>query len=102
MIRHLVLARFAPDTAASEIAAIFNDLGALRRHIPRMLTFQAGANVSPEGLARGYSHAIAIDFADSGARDAFLVDPAHKTAGARLVAACAGGVEGLLVIDIEM
>ena len=102
MIRHLVLTRFRPDTAAGEIAAIFKDLGDLRGHMQGMLAFHAGATVSPERLARGYSHAIAIDFSDSASRDAYLVDPAHKAAGARLVAACAGGVEGVLVVDIEI
>lgn len=102
MIRHLVLMRFRPDTAAGEVAAIFNDLDDLRRHMPGMLNFHAGANVSPEELARGYSHAIAIDFSDSAARGAYLIDPAHKAAGARLVAACAGGVEGVLVVDLEI
>ena len=102
MIRHLVLTRFRHEASAGEIAAVFNDLRDLRRHMPGMLNFHAGANVSPEALARGYSHAIAIDFADSASRDAYLIDPAHKAAGARLVAACAGGVDGVLVIDIEI
>ena len=102
MIRHLVLTRFRSDVAVGEIAAVFNDLANLRGHMPKMLAFHAGANVSPEGLGRGYSHAIAIDFTDSAARDAYLVDPAHKAAGARLVAACEGGVEGVLVVDLEI
>ena len=102
MIRHLVLVRFRPDVAASEIAAIFAALADLRGHMPGMRDFHAGANVSPEELARGYSHAITIDFFDSESRDAYLIDAAHKAAGARLVAACAGGVEGVLVVDLEL
>lgn len=43
-----------------------------------------------------------MDFPDAAARDAYLVDPAHKEAGDRLVAALEGGVAGLLVFDIEV
>ena len=99
MIRHIVLARLRDTTAPAEIAAIVADLGALRAHLPGMLTFHGGANISPEGLARGHTHAFTVDFADAAARDAYLVHPAHKAAGERLVAACEGGVAGILAMD---
>ena len=99
MIRHIVLARLRDTTPEAEIAAILAELDALRAHLPGMLNFHGGANVSPEGLARGYSHAFTVDFADAAARDAYLADPAHKAAGGRLVAACEGGVAGILVVD---
>jgi len=67
-----------------------------------MLSFKSGANVSPEGLARGFTHAFTVDFADVAARDAYLVHPAHQAAGARLVAAAQGGIDGLLVIDLDI
>ena len=102
MIRHIVLARFPSETAPAEIAAIFADLAALRQQLPGMLAFAAGVNVSPERLARGYTHAFTVDFADTMARDAYLVHPLHKAAGGRLVAACAGGVDGILVADFEL
>ena len=35
------------------------------------------------------------------ARDAYLMDPGHKKTGARLVAAAVGGVEGILVYDLD-
>lgn len=36
-----------------------------------------GTNCSPEGEARGHTHAFIITFHDAIARDAYLVDPAH-------------------------
>ena len=102
MIRHIVLARFRPEPTPAEIAAIFAELAALRQHLPGMLAFHAGANVSPELLARGYTHAFTVDFIDAVARDAYLVHSLHKAAGGRLVAACAGGVDGILVMDFEL
>ena len=43
-----------------------------------------------------------MDLADAAARDRYLVDPAHKAAGARLVAALEGGATGLVVFDLEV
>ena len=101
MIRHVVLVRFHQDVAAGEIAAIFADLAALKPLVPGFQSFAAGPNVSPEGLARGYTHGFTVDFADAAARDAYLVHPAHQRAGARLVASAQDGVGGLVVLDIE-
>ena len=102
MIRHIVLVRFNTATAASEQDAIFADLAALGALLPGLGGFSHGPDVSPESLARGFTHAFTIDFADAAARDAYLVHPAHQAAGARLVAAAAGGLDGLVVIDIPL
>jgi hypothetical protein len=102
VIRHLVLVRFAQATPPAERDAIFADLAALRAVLPGMRGFAAGANVSPEGRARGYTHAFTADFADAAARDAYLDHPAHKAAGARLVAALEGGREGSLILDFAV
>ena len=102
MIRHLVLVRFRDDVATAEISAIFDELRALRSVLPGMLAFTGGENVSPEGLARGFTHAFSCDFKDAGVRDAYLVHPAHKAAGERLVAATQGGVDGLAVVDFKI
>jgi hypothetical protein len=102
MIRHLVLVRFASRTPPSEIAAVLDQLGQLKGIVPGLLAFGAGPNRSPEGLSRGYTHAFSVDFADESARDAYLVHPAHKEAGARLVDAAEGGVDGLAVIDFAI
>jgi hypothetical protein len=99
-ITHIVLCRFRSDLPATEIAAIWAELAALRNVVPGIASARFGANVSPEALGRGHSHGFVITFADTAARDAYLDHPAHKAAGARLVAACAGGVDGLTVVDI--
>jgi hypothetical protein len=102
MIRHIVFVKFPADARAETIDALFAALDDLREALPGMLNFKGGANVSPEGLARGFTHAFVADFADAAARDAYLVHPAHQAAGARLVAAAAGGIDGLIVIDIDI
>jgi hypothetical protein len=102
MIRHTVLVKFPAETRAETIDALFAALDDLRALLPGMLNFKGGANVSPEGLARGFTHAFVADFADVAARDAYLVHPAHKAAGANLVAAADSGIDGLIVVDIDI
>jgi hypothetical protein len=102
MIRHIVLARFRADVCETARAQVFASLSALKAVVPGMIGFDAGANVSPEKLARGHNNAFVVDFVDGAARDAYLVHPAHKAAGAALVALTEGGVDGLIVLDFEI
>jgi len=101
MIRHIVLVRFSAD-AFPEIESVFAELEGLRDFLPGMTGFSGGANASPEGLARGFTHAFTVDFVDAAARDAYLEHPAHKAAGGRLVALAEGGIDGLLAFDFEI
>lgn len=100
MIRHLVLLRFRPDVTEAERAALMAELDALRARLPGMLSFARLANVSIEHpVVHGFYDGFAIELADEAARDAYLVDPGHRAIGARLVGACVGGTEGLIVFD---
>jgi len=100
-IRHCVFLKFRADADAAERRAIFAELAALSGHL-RIDAMSFGRNVSPEGLHHGFDDGFTMDFPDVSARDAYLLDPAHQAAGARLVSALEGGVAGLLVFDIEV
>lgn len=100
-IRHIVLVRFRADVPEEERQAIYDQLAALEGHLA-ISAMCFGANVSPEGLHQGFNNGFTMDFPDAAARDAYLADPAHKAAGARLVAALEGGVAGLLVFDMAV
>lgn len=78
MIRHLVLMKCRADEAQTDLDAMFAALAALQEQIPGIVAFAGGANASPEGLTRGYTHGFTMDFADAAARDAYLPHPAHK------------------------
>lgn len=102
MIRHFVLLRFLDSVDAGTKASIYSDLRGLRDHLPGIVGFHAGANVSVEtDLIRGNHDAFWVDFADSAARDAYLVDARHREIGARIVANTVGGIDGVTVVDIE-
>lgn len=101
-IRHCVFFKFRADVPQAERDAIRADLDALRSALDGILHFAFGANVSPEPFARGFIDGFTMDFRDAAARDAYLVDEAHQRAGARLVAALEGGIDGLLVFDLAL
>jgi len=102
MIRHVVLVRFRDDVPPGEVAAIMGGLAELRQHMDGMRLFAHGANVSPEGLSRGFSHVFTVDFDGAAARDRYLALPEHEAAGARLVRAAEGGLAGLTVLDFAL
>ncbi len=102
MIRHCVFVKLKADTSAEERAGLTADLAALKDAIPGITAAHFSANVSPEGLGRGYNFGFVMDFVDAAARDAYLPHPAHGKAAGRLVAATEGGVEGVFVYDLEI
>jgi len=103
MIRHCVFIRFRADVSKAQKAAIFGEIAALKQRVPGLLAVHPGNNVSPEtGMDKGYREGFIVDFAGPEARDTYLADPDHAAAGARIVAAAEGGIEGILVYDIEI
>jgi hypothetical protein len=102
MIRHIVLIRFRDDVSEEHKQDIYADLRALVGKVDGLLNAQFGPNVSPEGLSKGFRDGFVMDLRDAEARDRYLVHPDHQAAGAKLVAACEGGLEGVLPFDLEI
>ena len=102
MIRHCVFVKFRADVTADEKAGIYAGLNALVGQIDGLLSADFGPNISPEGQNKGFDDGFVMNLADAAARDRYLADPAHKAAGAKLVAALEGGVAGLVVFDLEI
>ncbi len=102
MIRHIVLIQFRPDVTEATIAAIFADLHAIQTILPGVLSITSGRSTSPEALERGHMHGFVADFADWGVLAAYQAHPAHKKVGAALVAGAVGGIDGILVFDLEV
>jgi len=103
MIRHCVFIKYRPDVTRGEKAAIAADIRALKDVVPGILAVHVGDNVSPEtGMDKGYAEGFIVDFDGPASRDAYLVHPDHQKAGGRIVAAARGGVEGVIVYDLEI
>lgn len=102
MIRHIVLIRFRDDVSEEHKREIYGDLRALVGQIDGLIAATFGANVSPEGLSKGFRDGFIMDLRDAESRDRYLADPRHQAAGAKLVAACEGGLDGVLPFDLEV
>lgn len=102
MIRHCVFIRFRPEISRAHRDELFAEIDALKHTLSGIAAVHTGANVSPEtGMDKGFADGFIVDFDNAEARDAYLMDPGHKKTGARLVAAAVGGVEGILVYDLD-
>ena len=102
MILHCVFLRFRPDVSERDKLGLYAGIAALKDRIPGMVDVQAGPNVSPEGLDKGFSEGFVVTFADAAARDRYLADEEHGKVGARIVAATEGGVDGVFVFDLQV
>ena len=102
MILHCVFLRFRPDVSERDKLGLYAGIAALKDRVPGMLDVQAGPNVSPEGLDKGFSEGFVVTFVDAAARDRYLADEEHGKVGARIVAATEGGVDGVFVFDLQV
>ena len=103
MIRHFVMLRFRDDVSAEVKQTLFEALAALQAHLQGVLGFHAEPNVSVEtDLIRVFNDAFWFDFEDAAARDVYLVDEKHQAVGAQLVAHTIDGIDGVVVVDMEV
>ena len=102
MIRHIVLTKFKPETSKEKITAIYDGLAEVCDTLPGAGGFVGGRSQSPEEIERGYMHGFTIDFDTWDALAAYADNPKHKALGAQLVENAIGGIDGILVLDIEV
>ena len=102
MIRHIVLIRFRPEVSEPQIDGMFAAIPKLAAKLPGVLAFAFGRSESPEKIERGYRHGFTIDFTTWKALQTYADDPDHKAFGGQLVANALGGIDGLLVFDLEV
>lgn len=97
-MQHIVLLRFNDTCAASRIAELAQAFAALPSSIAGITAFEAGENVSPEGLGHGFTHAFVMTFVDAAARDAYLPHAQHQAFVEQLKPCLAD----VLVFDYEL
>ncbi|WP_299886180.1 Dabb family protein [uncultured Ruegeria sp.] len=102
MIRHIVLTKFRPDVTEQAISKIYAGLSDLSETLPGAGGFTGGRSESPEQIERGYMHGFVIDFADWSALEAYATNETHKALGGQLVENAIGGIDGILVLDLEV
>ena len=102
MIHHIVLTKFKPETPEAKIAEIYHELSALSDKLPGAQSFTGGRSESPEHIERGYMHGYVIDFDSWEALKAYANSPEHHVLSAQLVENAAGGIDGILVLDLDV
>lgn len=102
MIRHIVLTKFKPETPEHKIADIYKALSALAGKLPGAQNFTGGRSESPEQIERGYMHGFVIDFDSWDALKNYAENEEHKALGGQLVENAIGGVDGILVLDLNV
>jgi hypothetical protein len=102
MIRHIVLTKFKPGTPEDKIASIYAGLAALAEKLDGAQNFTGGRSDSPEQFERGYMHGFVIDFASWDALQAYANNPEHQALGGQLVENAVGGIDGILVLDLDV
>ena len=93
-MKHVVLCAFVDGL---DPAAIIADFASLANTVPSVRALEHGPNVSPEGLADGFTHCFTVDFDSAADRDAYLVDPEHLAFVERFTPTLAK----ILVVDYE-
>ena len=102
MIRHIVLTKFKPDTSEQTISGIYEGLAALADKLPGAARFTGGRSQSPEQIERGYMHGFVIDFDSWDALKNYADNKEHQALGGQLVANAVGGIDGILVLDLDV
>lgn len=101
MIQHIVLLHLRPDHDPQDLAAVMQGLSGLVGDIERFTAFTHGPNRDLEQKSARYPYGFVCTFTDTAALQAYAIDPRHQALGARLVALCHGGADGIFVADIE-
>ncbi len=102
MIRHIVLTKFKPVTEEHKISEIYAGLSALTKKISGARNFTGGRSDSPEQIERGYMHAFVIDFDSWIDLKTYAEHPGHRALGSEIVENAVGGIDGILVLDLEV
>ena len=93
--RHVVLFKFKDNAPAADIQKVEQAFLALKGKIPLIQSLEWGTNVSPEGLANGFTHCFFVTFKSKADLEKYLPHPEHKKFGATLK----GVLDKVLVVD---
>ena len=102
MIRHIVLTKFKSEVSEETISGIYDGLADVTAGLAGASGFKGGRSESPEQIERGYMHGFVVDFDDWAALQTYTDNEEHKALGAQLVENAVGGIDGILVLDIDV
>ncbi len=71
-VRHVLIFKTSPKITPEVFGQFLQSFRGLCQKIEGILSFEYGANNSPEGLNQGMTHVVSLTFVNSEARDAYL------------------------------
>jgi hypothetical protein len=101
MLLHCVFCAIRTDADPKEVRSVMADLASLKPEVDGFLDFRHGPNRDYEKKSLRHGLGFVIAFRDREALRSYDEHPRHRDAGARLVALCEGGHDGVVVYDIE-
>ena len=102
MLKHCVFLNFKNDVPTGEKEAIMEGLASLVGVVDGMVAMSFGPNLDFEKKTPDFDYGFIVTFRDRNAHLAYETHEAHIEMGGRLVAACDGGVDGIVVFDVEV
>lgn len=102
MIRHVVMLALKPDEMPANVQDVMKSLDELRPQIAGFVDFEHGPNRDIENKSPDYPYGFVCTFEDVGALRSYADNADHKMLGARLVAMCNGGADGIMVMDLDV
>ncbi len=82
--RHVVCFKFKDDATKEQISAIEKAFAELPSKIDTITGYEWGTNVSPEGLANGFTHCFIVTFKDKKGLEAYIPHKDHEAFVAKL------------------
>lgn len=80
-LKHVVSFKFKDGTSQADIQKLETAFKDLQKTIKVIRDFEAGTNVSPEGLNKGFTHGWILTFNSDADRDTYLKHPDHEKFG---------------------
>lgn len=102
MIRHCVFCSFLTDVSEQERLESVQSFKALVGHINGLISIEAGPNKDFEQKSGDFSHGFVASFENEAALQDYATHPEHQRLGKELVALCNGGVDGIVVFDLDV
>ncbi|MCY2966981.1 MAG: Dabb family protein [Planctomycetota bacterium] len=100
--KQITLVRLPPSTDRDAVADIFETYEDLPNQVAGVVDVSYGPYFSPEGLHKGFTHAVVLTFEDEPARDAYLENRASAAVREKVLAQLAGGLADLITFDFKV
>ncbi|NRB16142.1 MAG: Dabb family protein [Rhodobacteraceae bacterium] len=102
MLKHCVFLNFKNDVSDDEKEAIMAGLARLVGVADGLIDMTFGPNLDFEKKTPDFDYGFIVKFRDRKAHLAYETHQSHVEMGGRLVAGCYGGVEGIVVFDVDV